>query len=345
MKTIELKPPYLIFVGDAVEESYAKTGFGMIEWRRELCKGQIRLPGCQVDLGIPSLTLDQAVAEKVGSLLIGTAAVGGRIPESWLDTLVEFVEKGIDIVAGVHTRLNDIPRLRAAADQSGARLIDVRVPPEDIAVGTGRKRSGRRLLTVGTDCALGKKYTALALEKDMQAQNMKADFCASGQTGIMIAGKGIPIDAVVADFISGAAEQLSPDNAEDHWDVVEGQGSLFHPGYSAVSLGLLIGSQPDAFVVCHKAGRHHIMGWPDFEVPTIEDVIERTINIGRQVNREIRCVGVSVNTSSLSEDMYGLYLDDLSAKTGLPCVDPLRDGTRKIVNRLLMEFPNIGRNE
>lgn len=156
----------------------------------------------------------------------------------------------------------------------------------------------------------------------------------------MIAGTGIPIDAVVADFISGAAEQLSPDNAADHWDVVEGQGSLFHPGYSAVSLGLLVGSQPDAFVVCHAAGRHHIMGWPDFEVPAIEDVIERTIDIGRQVNPDIRCVGISVNTASLSEDMYGDYLDDLSAKTGLPCVDPLRDGTGKIVNRLLMEFPN-----
>jgi len=299
MKTIKLKSPYLIFVGDAVKATYAKTGFGLVEWRRDLCKGQTSLAGGTIDLGLPSLTLEQAAESGVGSLIIGTATIGGSIPESWLDTLVEAASLGLDIVAGVHTRLSDIPRLREAAEQSGARLVDMRVPPETLPVGTGKKRTGLRLLTVGTDCALGKKYTALALEKDMKAEGMNVDFRASGQTGIMIAGRGIPIDAVVSDFVSGAAELLSPDNEPDHWDVVEGQGSIFHPGYSAVSMGLLVGSQPDAFVVCHEAGRTHIMGWDDFELPSIEQVIERTVTIGRQVNPAIRCVGISVNTSSL----------------------------------------------
>ncbi len=338
MKSIELKPPYLIFVGDAVENSYAKTGLGMVEWRRDLCKGQLSLPEGTVDLGLPAMTLEQASAAGIESLIIGTAAVGGSIPDSWLDILSEAAIRGIDIVAGVHTLLNDIPRLREAAAQTGARLIDVRVPPKTLPVGTGRKRSGRRILMVGTDCALGKKYTALALEKDMKAAGMNADFRASGQTGIMIAGTGIPIDAVVGDFISGAAEILSPDNCPDHWDVIEGQGGIFHPGYSSVSMGLLVGSQPDAFIVCHEAGRTHILGWDDFELPSIEQVIGRTIAIGSQINKEIRCVGVSVNTSSLNNEEREAYLSALSARVGLPCVDPLKNGTRPIINLLNKEF-------
>lgn len=338
MKTIELKPPYLLFVGDAVEDSYAKTGFGMVEWRRELCKGQLGLTGCTVDLGLPSMTLEQAAEAGIGSLIIGTAAVGGQVPNIWLDTLVEAASRGLDIVAGVHSPLNNIPRLRKAADQSGARLINVRVPPEGLRVGTGQKRTGRRILMVGTDCAVGKKYTALAMEKDMREAGMNADFRASGQTGIMIAGRGIPIDAVVADFVSGAAEALSPENAPDHWDVIEGQGGIFHPGYSSVSMGLLVGSQPDAFVVCHEAGRTHIMGWGDFKLPSIEQVIERTVAIGRQTNPAIRCAGVSVNTSSLEPEERESYLADLSARVGLLCVDPLKDGMQKIIDRLNEEF-------
>ena len=338
MKTIELKSPYLIFTGDAVEATYAKTAFGLVEWRGDLCTGQISLAGGTIDLGLPTLTLEQAAEAGVGSLIIGTAAVGGSIPEAWINMLEEAVSRGIDIVAGVHTHLNDIPRLRAAADKSGACLVDVRVPPTDLHVGTGKKRPGKRILMVGTDCAVGKKYTALALEKDMQAAGMNVDFRASGQTGIMIAGKGIPIDAVVADFISGAAEALSPDNDPDHWDVVEGQGGIFHPGFSAVSMGLLVGSQPDAFIVCHEAGRTHIMGWDDFELPSIEQVIDRTVTIGRQVNPAIRCVGVSVNTSLLKPEECETYLAELSARVGLACVDPLKGGTKKIIDRLRADF-------
>ncbi|NOZ41574.1 MAG: DUF1611 domain-containing protein [Alphaproteobacteria bacterium] len=332
MKTIELRSPYLIFVGDAAEDCYAKTGFGLVQWRRELCQGQLSLAGGSVDVGLPPMTLKQAASSGVGSLIIGTAAIGGTIPEGWLDTLVAAADLGIDIVAGVHTRLNNIPRLSRAAERSGARLIDVRVPPAELSVGTGRKRPGRRLLTVGTDCAVGKKYSALALEQALHKAGMKATFRASGQTGIMIAGAGIPIDAVVADFISGAAEALSPDNDPDHWDVIEGQGSIFHPGYCAVSMGLLVGSQPEAFVVCHEAGRTHILGWDNFKLPSVDEVIARTLILGRQTNPAIRCVGVSVNTSALAPEQSESYLADLSARVGLPCVDPLRTGTAKIID-------------
>jgi uncharacterized NAD-dependent epimerase/dehydratase family protein len=191
-----------------------------------------------------------------------------------------------------------------------------------------------RLLTVGTDCALGKKYTALQLERDMRAAGLDVTFRATGQTGIMIAGAGIPLDAVVADFLSGAAELLSPDSAADHWDVIEGQGGIFHPGYGQVSHGLLIGSQPDAFVVCHAAGRETVEGWDHIPLPTIGDVIERSTAIGRLTNPRIRCVGISVNTASLADDERAGYLEELSARFGLPCVDPLVTGTSSIVANL-----------
>ncbi len=340
MITIEIKAPYLIFVGTETNPTEAKTGAGMFEWRPELCKGQLALEGGGLPINLPIMSIAEAKEAGVKSLIIGTAAIGGAIPEQWLDTLEEALMAGIDIVAGVHKRLNQIERLSAAALKSGAELIDVRVPPEDLPVGTGKKRTGKRILMVGTDCAVGKKYTALALEKDMKKAAMNVDFRASGQTGIMIAGKGIPIDAVVADFISGAAELLSPDNTDDHWDVIEGQGGIFHPGYSGVSMGLLVGSQPDAFVVCHDAGRTHIGGWDDFPLPSIEDVIERTISIGRQTNPDIRCVGVSINSSVLDEGQRLEYLRDLSARLNLPCVDPLKGGTGVIVERIKAEFPS-----
>jgi len=335
IKKIELKTPYLIFLGEETRDGFAKTGFGILEWRPSLCKGQMCLKGGTINLGLPSMTIDEAAEANVGSLIIGTASIGGGIPDAWLDTLEEALLKGIDIVAGVHNRLEDVPRLREAAKRSGACLVDIRIPPENIPVGNGKKRTGRRLLTVGTDCAVGKKYTALALEKDMKGRGIKVDFIASGQTGIMISGKGIPIDAVVTDFISGAAELLSPDNDSDHWDIIEGQGGLFHPGYAAVSMGLLVGSQPDAFVVCHEANRKYIEGWKYFFLPTIQEVIERTIQIGKLTNKEIRCVGVSVNTSQLNPKESKKYLDDLSKKIGLPCLDPLKDGTQEIIDFLI----------
>ncbi len=335
MKTIKFKTPYLIFLGEETRDGFAKTGFGISEWRPSLCKGQMCLKGGTINLGLPSMTIKEAAEANVGSLIIGTASVGGGIPGAWIDTLEEALLKGIDIVAGVHTHLKNVPRLREAAKRSGARLVDIRIPPENIPVGNGNKRAGLRLLTVGTDCAVGKKYTALALEKDMKGIGMNVDFIASGQTGIMIAGKGIPVDGVVTDFVSGAAELLSPDNDADHWDIIEGQGCVFHPGYAAVSMGLLVGSQPDAFVVCHEANRKHMEGWEHFVLPTIQEVIERTIQIGKLTNGAIKCVGVSVNTSQLNPEERKKYLDDLSKKIGLPCVDPLKDGTQKIINFLI----------
>ncbi len=331
MEPIQLRPPYLIFLGDETRRTYGKTGQGIADWRRDLCAGQLRLTPDTLDVGLPDLSVEDAIDAGVGSLLVGTALVGGSVSAAWIDTLCRAARGGMDIVAGLHSRLDRIPELVAAAGEGGVRLIDVRTPPTDLPVGTGRKRSGRRLLTVGTDCALGKKYTALQLERDLRERGIDAQFRASGQTGIMIAGSGVPIDCVVADFISGAAEILSPDNDDDHWDIIEGQGGIFHPGYAAVTHGLLIGSQPDAFVVCHEAKRNSLSGWPHIPVPTIAEVIERTVAIGRLTNPAIRCVGISVNTSTLADTGRDGYLQGLSDRYGLPCVDPMVTGTAALL--------------
>jgi uncharacterized NAD-dependent epimerase/dehydratase family protein len=259
-------------------------------------------------------------------LVIGVANEGGRIPASWVAALVEAIEAGLDIVSGMHARLSEIASIAEAAERCGRALIDIRVPPAGLPVGTGRKRSGKRLLTVGTDCALGKKYTALALARAFAERGVDADFRATGQTGIMIAGAGLPMDAVVSDFLSGAAEVLSPEAPEDHWDVVEGQGSLFHPGFAGVTLGLLHGSQPDVFVVCHDPTREEVMGLPGLPLPSLEEVIELTVALGRRTNPEIRCAGVSLNTTTLSGNEAAEAIRRTSAWLRLPAADPLRRG-------------------
>lgn len=333
---VQLRAPYLLFIGDEQDHTYAKTALGLVYWRRDLIAGQLRLSPNAVDLDVPDLDIDAAVQAGANSLLIGVATVGGILPEPWWRVIIMAAQAGLDIVSGLHGRLADNSELAAAASSSGARLIDVRIPPPDIPVGTGRKRTGKRVLTVGTDCVVGKKYSALSINVALQAIGANSTFRATGQTGIMIDGEGIPIDAVVADFISGAAEMLSPDNDVNHWDVIEGQGSLFHPGYAGVSLGLLHGSQPDAIVVCHDATRTVVLGWPEYALPGVAECLALNLTLGRCTNPDIRCAGVCVNTSGLPSDKRASYLKKLAAEVDLPCVDPVIDGCAPIA-RLLTE--------
>lgn len=341
LETIHLRSPYLIYFGDVSEPGYAKTGFGLIQWRKELCAGQMRLHDCTVDGGIPDMSFDDAQAAGVKSIIIGVATAGGSIPGTWMQDLAEAADRGIDIVSGMHVRLRDFPELVAAAADSGARLIDIRVPPNPINVATGEKRSGRRVLTVGTDCAVGKKYTALAVESEMRRRGWVTDFRATGQTGIMIAGSGVPIDSVVADFISGAAELVSPDAPDDHWDVIEGQGALSHPSYAGVSLGLLHGSQPDALVLCHDACRTQVLGLGSdkiFPLLSLSDTIRTNLESARRVNPAARFVAVAVNSSGIEESERATVLQKYEAETGLPAVDPIIDGPERIVDRIAQEF-------
>ncbi|MEP9358353.1 DUF1611 domain-containing protein [Sphingomonas sp. KR3-1] len=321
-----LPQPYLLFLGDTTEPGYAKTAFGLRDWAGDKCVGEFALAGATVATGLPRLTPAEAAAQGARGLVIGVANPGGVIPPSWRQSLVEALEAGLDIVSGMHVRLGDIPELAETAALLGRRLIDIRVPPAEIPVATGRKRSGKRLLTVGTDCALGKKYTALALARGFEARGLDTSFRATGQTGIMIAGGGMPMDAVVSDFEAGAAEMLSPDADPAHWDVIEGQGSLAHPAYAAVSLGLLHGSQPDVFVVCHEPGRTAMLGTAGYTVASIEEIIDLTIALGRRTNPDIRCGGVSFNTSALSETEAAEVIASESKRLDLPVADPVRGG-------------------
>ena len=335
---VEIRAPYILFVGGESRPPFAKSAFGLVHWRPELCIGQMRLSADAIDLGLQDVQPESVAAIGARSVLIGTASIGGAFPPDWIAPLARTARDGVDVVAGLHTPLSDVKELVRAAEASGARLVDVRIPPPDLPVGTGRKRTGRRILTVGTDCAVGKKYTALQLEVDMRRRGAAVDFRATGQTGIMIAGRGLAVDAVVADFLSGAAEALSPDAPADHWDVIEGQGAIFHPGYAAVTHGLLIGSQPDGFVVCHELGRKTFSGWDDFPLPSIGDVIERTVEIGRLTNPDIACIGISVNTSAVSEVEADAYLQELAETHDLPCIDPIRKGTSAIADEIQRRF-------
>lgn len=332
--SVALEKPYLILIGDEADVTNAKTGIGIAHWRPGDVAGQLRFSNDAVDLGVPDLGIDAAIEAGVASLVIGVAPIGGSVPDQWWDVMKQAAAAGLNVVSGLHTRLNDNPMLCEVAAKSSAQLIDVRVPPKNLPVGNGIKRSGMRILTVGTDCAVGKKYAALSLHAAFRSAGLKSTYRATGQTGIIIAGEGMPIDAVVADFVSGAAEVLSPDNDADHWDIIEGQGSLFHPAYSGVSLGLLHGSQPDGFVVCHDATRKEISGWEHYSLPTIEECIGLHERAARRTNPGARCVGICVNTSGLSGDRRQPYLDELQRRHGVPAVDHLVDGCDEMVGKI-----------
>jgi uncharacterized NAD-dependent epimerase/dehydratase family protein len=296
------------------------------------------LPGCAVDLGLPWYNPAQAFAAGARSFVIGVAPVGGAIPMEWRPALLDAVAAGLDIVSGMHTRLASVPGLAAAAERCGRRLLDVRHSDSTFAVASGVRRPGRRVLTVGTDCALGKKYTALALTSALHARGIAATFRATGQTGIMIAGAGVAIDAVVADFVAGAAEALSPANDPAHWDVIEGQGALFHPAYAGVTLGLIHGSQPDALVLCHDPSRRSIDGYPDHPIPNLESAMSQYLTAARVTNPNARFVGISLNTASLDGESRRKLMVSIRAEFGLPVVDPILDGAGAIAEVLVAQL-------
>ncbi len=330
-------PPYLLFIGDVPDALAAKTARGVVDWRPDWCLGQMRLEGCGADLGLPEMGIAQAVEAGAKTFVVGAVNAGGVLPDHWVESVVAAIRAGMDVASGMHARLGSVPAIAEAAAEHGAQLHDLRHPSRTFATGKGVKRTGKRLLAMGTDCSVGKKYAALCLERDMRAAGYEADFQATGQTGILISGRGVALDAVVADFIAGAAEWLTPDAADDHWDVIEGQGSLFHPSFAGVTLGLLHGSQPDAFVVCHEPTRTTMRGVKT-PLPTITDVIDLTLRLGRLTNPAIQCVGLCVNTAALEEAEARQLLVDLAADHALPATDPLRFGSGPIVREVAARF-------
>ncbi|MCF2871147.1 DUF1611 domain-containing protein [Octadecabacter sp. G9-8] len=327
--------PYLLFLGDAPDQLAAKVAQGIKDWRPENAVGQFRLPGCGADVGIDDLTLQEAWDAGARTVVIGVANRGGIISQSWKDVLIEALGMGFDLASGLHNLLRDENDLVAAARVAGQTLHDVRIPSVAYPIANGLKRTGKRCLAVGTDCSAGKMYTGLAMDGEMRKRGMKSTFRPTGQTGILITGGGVPLDAVVADFMAGAVEYLTPDNDEDHWDHIEGQGSLFHASYSGVTMALVHGGQPDALVLAHEPTRTHMRGLPTYSLPTLEALRDLSLQVARVVNPDVKVIGISVNTQHLSEDEANACLKEIEDRMGLPTVDPFRHGADRLVDALV----------
>ena len=329
-----IQTPYLLFLGDAPDQLAAKVAQGIKDWRPDNAVGQYRMPGCGADVGIADMTLDQAKAAGAQTLVIGVANRGGVISAAWKQVLLQALALGFDLASGLHNLLRDEAELVAAARAHGRSLLDVRVPSVAYPIANGVKRTGKRCLAVGTDCSVGKMYTGLAMDIEMQKRGMKSTFRPTGQTGILITGGGVPLDAVVADFMAGAVEYLTPDNDPDHWDHIEGQGSLFHVSYSGVTMALIHGGQPDALVLAHEPTRAHMRGLPGYALPSLEALRDMVLPIARIANPACQIVGVSVNTQHLSEEDALAYLAEVEGRMGLPTVDTFRQGAVRLVDAL-----------
>ncbi|MEN1957131.1 N-acetyltransferase DgcN [Luteimonas changyuni] len=332
-------PPFLLYVGNAPDELSGKTARGLLQFRPEWCVGQFRGPDCKATIDLPVMDFAQARAAGANTMVIGVANAGGRLDGDAVGHAIAALEAGMNVASGLHDRLVSHPEIVEAARRSGRHLFDARTPPAT-PVGNGLKRAGKRLLTVGTDCSIGKMYTTLALEAEMRARGLVADFRATGQTGIFVAGRGIPIDAVVADFISGGIEWLSPERLDGGWDLIEGQGSLFHPSFAGVSLGLLHGAQADALVLCDEPGRPHLRGLAHYRLPGLRDALDANLAVARLTNPAVVAVGVALNTAKLSAEAAERACHEAEDLLGLPAQDPVRHGTARIIDRLRACFPD-----
>ena len=339
----QIPSPYLVYLGAATDPLSIKTSRGVAEWRRELCVGQRRLPGCEVTLGLDDLTYEQAVQRGAKTLILGETNAGGVLSDVSAREAIAALEAGLNVASGLHERRSHRADIREASARTGRSLFDVREPPANLPIGTGQPRAGYRVLTVGTDCSIGKMYTSLALERELRQRGYLADFRATGQTGILVAGSGVPIDAVIADFIAGAAEWLSPARYDGGWDIIEGQGSLVHPSFAGVSLGLLHGSQPNALMMCHEPGRTHMRGLPDRRLPSLQQCLQANVEAARLTQPDVVVVGVALNTSKLDRSEARRLCDQVEDELQLPCEDPIAMGATHIVGRLLECFPDSQR--
>jgi uncharacterized NAD-dependent epimerase/dehydratase family protein len=329
-----IETPYLLFLGDAPDQLAAKVAQGIKDWRPDNAVGQFRMAGCQADVGLKDMTLAEAREAGAKTLVIGVANRGGVISAAWKEVLIEALEMGYDLASGLHNLLGDEGDLVAASQVNGRTLHDVRVPNVQYPIADGKKRTGKRVLAVGTDCSVGKMYTALALDEAMRTKGMKSTFRATGQTGILITGSGVPLDAVIADFMAGAVEYLTPDNDDDHWDIIEGQGSLFHVSYSGVTMALIHGGQPDALILCHEPTRPHMRGLPEYTPPSMQAVADMALPLAQVANPACKVVGISVNTQHMTEEEANAYLAKVEADMGLPAVDPFRHGAERLADAL-----------
>ena len=329
---MQIKKPYLLFTGDADNRIAAKTAIGIAEFRPEFCVGYNKLSGAKLELAnLAELTIREAVEKGAKTFVIGLANRGGFIADVWLPAILTAISYGLDIASGLHVKLENIAKIKEAADKRKVILHNVRYNTAKYNTATGFKRSGKRILTVGTDCSSGKMYTALLVERALNKQGQKAKFIATGQTGILINSSGIAIDAVIADFIAGAVEFMTPAIADNEYYVIEGQGSLYHPSFAGVSLGLLHGAAPDYLILCHDATREHMRHLPDYQLPDLAACIKLNEQHASLTNAEVKTIGISCNTSKLAEGEALDYLAQIESKFNLPTSDPYRFSSEKLL--------------
>ncbi len=320
---MNIKSPYLIFLGDAQDYKQAKVACGVTEWRPDLCMAQIKYPECRVELDLPVMTVAEAYAIGARTFVIGISPYETTLPERYISSIAEAIRVGLDIANPLHAKLPQVLIDLAALHK--VEIHNFRHRSIAYPKGSGVKRRGLRLLTTGTDCAIGKKFTALSMSRGLTEYGVKNTFRSTGQTGFLISGSGINNDTIEADFLSGAAEWLSPDNDADHWDLIEGQGALSHPSFGAGALSLLVGSQPDVIVMCTEPGRATQRG-VTMAPQSLEDEIADVLHIGRRTNPNIRLGAISVMTKFVNR-IYALdFIRDCSTQFQVPVFDPYIQG-------------------
>ena len=332
---------YLILAeGRSADPHYGKTMRGVVAYSPHPTVAIVdsERPGANHD-GIPVVaSVQDGLQYEPTTALVGVATQGGRFPPAWRELLKASIEAGLDVESGLHEFISDDLELTRLAAKHRVELRDLRKPPADLNVPTGANLevAAKTVLTVGSDCAIGKKTVAIELDREAQRRGLKSVFVPTGQTGIAIAGWGIAVDAVVSDFLAGAAEQLVVEGAQRGGELlfVEGQGSLVHPAYSGVTLGLMHGAAPHAYVLCHMAGATEIEGYPGHPLPSLRELIELHERASLPL-RAARVASIALNTRALGEEEARAAARAVEKETGLPADDPVRFGAGKVLDAVL----------
>ncbi len=343
-----------ILAEGAFEWHYGKTATGVIRYGKDTVVAVIdstkagqdvsQALGASIGIGIPVVRdIHEALKYQPDSLLIGIAPIGGALPESWRWQLLTAINAGLDIISGLHFFISDDEELRAAAKKRGVTIWDVRRPPDNnrVAQFLPHRPGSHTILMVGSDCAVGKMTVALELDREASNRGLSSAFVATGQTGIMISGTGLPVDRIISDFIAGMVEQMVLDFTNEHdWVFVEGQGALNHPGYSPVTLGLIHGSMPDAMIFCHKPGTTEIEGYQHCLFPPMNRMIQLNEDPVSWVRPERPCkvVGLALMTLHLGEQEARDAVKQVEDETGLPATDVLRFGAGILMDALSKHF-------
>jgi len=344
-----------ILAEGAFEWHYGKTATGVIRYGKDPVVAVIdstkagqdvsQALGASIGKGIPVVSdIHEALKYQPDTLLIGIAPIGGALPASWRWQLLTAIDAGLDIISGLHMFLGDDEELRTAAQQHGVTIWDVRRPPEThrVAQFIPHRPASRTILLVGSDCAVGKMTAALELDREAQRRGLNSAFVATGQTGIMISGNGLPVDRIISDFVAGMVEQMVLDFTTNHdWVFVEGQGALNHPGYAPVTLGLIHGSMPDAMIFCHIVGATQIEGYTYCPLPSLNRMIalnEDTVSWVRP-DRPCKVAGLALVTFGLNDQQARDAIKQAEDETGLPATDVMRFGAGVLMDALIRGIP------